>query len=118
MTKTIRLIATILIFLMGQLVAEQGLASCYSVKTNGGTRTASGQKLSNTAHTAAHKHLPFGTKVKVTNLKNGKSEIVTITDRGPYIKGRVIDVTIGVAKKLGFGYSIVPVRVEVVGKIK
>ncbi len=97
---------------------EQGKASWYSIKTNYGTRTASGQRLCNNAPTAAHKTLPMGTKVRVTNLANEKSEIVTITDRGPYIKGRVIDVTIGTAEKLGFVQrGVAPVKVEVLSKI-
>ncbi len=93
---------------------QQGKASWYGIRCNGGTRTASGERLSNEASTAAHKTLPMGTKVRVTNLSNGKSEIVRITDRGHYKPGRIIDVTEGVAKRLGF-YSrgIVPVKVEV-----
>jgi len=67
-------------------------ASYYSNKLNG-KRTASGKRFDNTLYTAAHKKLPFGTKVKVTNLKNNKSVIVTITDRGPFSKGREIDLT-------------------------
>ena len=92
----------------------RGKASWYSVKSNGGTHTASGERLSNSAMTAAHKTLPLGSKVRVTNLRNGKSAVVRITDRGPYVKGRIIDVTVGVAKKLGF-YSrgITPCKVEV-----
>lgn len=94
--------------------SEEGKASWYSIKTNRGTKTASGQKLCNHAPTAAHKTLPMGTKVRVINLANNKSEIVTINDRGPFKKGRVIDVTIGTAEKLGFvKRGIVPVRVEV-----
>ena len=91
-----------------------GIASCYSIKTNYGRTTASGRRLSNGAYTAAHKSLPFGTKVRVTCLFNGKSEILRITDRGPYIKDRIIDVTIGSAQRLGF-YSrgITKVKVEV-----
>lgn len=97
---------------------EQGKASWYSIKTNYGTKTASGQRLCNNAPTAAHKTLPMGTKVRVTNLANEKSEIVTINDRGPFIKGRVIDVTIGTAEKLGFVQrGVVPVKVEVLSKI-
>ena len=61
---------------------QHGKASWYSVRTNSGTRTASGQRLSNEAATAAHKTLPMGTQVRVTNQSNGKSEVVTITDRG------------------------------------
>ena len=97
---------------------EHGKASWYSIKTNYGTKTASGQRLCNNAPTAAHKTLPMGTKVRVTNLANEKSEIVTINDRGPFIKGRVIDVTIGTAEKLGFVQrGVVPVKVEVLSKI-
>ncbi len=93
---------------------QHGKASWYGIRCNGGTRTASGERLSNGAATAAHKTLPMGTKVRVTNLANGKSEIVRINDRGPYKRGRVIDVTEGVAQRLGF-YSrgIVTVKVEV-----
>ncbi len=96
---------------------QQGKASWYGVRCNGGTRTASGERLSNGAATAAHKTLPMGTQVRVTNLANGKSEVVRINDRGPYSKGRVIDVTEGVAQRLGF-YSrgIVTVKVEVLKK--
>ena len=98
---------------------QTGKASWYSVRTNYGTRTASGQRLSNEAATAAHKTLPMGTKVRVINESNGKSEVVTINDRGPYIKGRIIDVTIGAAERLGFAKrGVAAVRVEVLGKIK
>ncbi len=98
---------------------EQGKASWYSIKMNYGTKTASGQRLCNNAATAAHKTLPMGTKVRVTNLANEKSEIVTINDRGPFKPGRVIDVTIGTAEKLGFVQrGIVPVKVEVLSKIE
>ena len=91
-----------------------GKASWYSVRTNGGTRTASGEPFRNSGATAAHKSLPFGTWVRVTNLRNDRSAIVRITDRGPYIRGRVIDVSIGTAEKLGFVKAgVVPVRVEI-----
>ena len=93
---------------------QQGKASWYSVRTNGGTRTASGNRLKNGDATAAHKTLPMGSKVRVVNLRNGKSEVVTITDRGPFVRGRVIDVTIGVAQRLGFASrGIAPVKLEV-----
>lgn len=95
---------------------EHGKASWYSIRTNSGTRTASGQRLTNEAATAAHKTLPMGTKVRVTNEANGKCEIVTITDRGPYIRGRIIDLTIGCAQRLGFAHrGVAPVKVEVLG---
>jgi len=66
------------------------------------SRTASGERASPNSITAAHRTLKFGTKVQVTNLRNGKSMIVRINDRGPFIKGRVIDVTRRVADQLGF----------------
>ncbi len=98
---------------------QTGKASWYSIKTNYGTKTASGQRLTNHGATAAHKTLPMGTKVRVTNEVNGKSEVLTINDRGPYIKGRIIDVTIGAAERLGFAKrGVVPVKVEVLGKVK
>ena len=96
------------------VMVQSGEASWYSTRCNGGTKTASGKRLQNHASTAAHKTLPFGTRVKVTNIKNGKSEIVTIQDRGPYTKGRVIDVTVGVAERLGFkSNGIAKVKLEV-----
>src|SRR5690606_37488519 len=95
---------------------EHGKASWYSIRTNYGTKTASGQRLSNNAATAAHKTLPMGTKVRVINEDNGKSEVLTINDRGPYIKGRIIDVTVGAAERLGFmNRGITRVKVEVLG---
>ena len=92
---------------------QHGIASWYSVKTNFGTKTASGRPFRNNGYTAAHKYWPMGSKVRVTTKFNGKSEILTITDRGPYVKGRIIDVSIGSAKRLGF-YSrgITKVKVE------
>jgi rare lipoprotein A len=96
---------------------HHGKASWYEIKCNGGTQTASGIPLKNHAMTAAHKTLPMGTKVRVTNTHNGKSVILKITDRGPYIKGRIIDVTKGAAKKLGFiNTGVVRCKVEVLEK--
>ena len=82
--------------------AEQqgGVASIYS--TDSGSGTASGEKLNPGALTAAHRSLPFGTKVKVTNKSNGRSVVVTINDRGPFVRGRVIDLTPAGARALGF----------------
>ncbi len=95
-----------------------GKMSWYSVRTNGGTRTASGEPFSDRGATAAHRSLPFGTMVKVTNLSNDRSETVRITDRGPFVAGRVIDVSIGTARKLDFvGSGVAPCRVEVLDPI-
>lgn len=97
---------------------EHGKASWYSIRTNRGTKTASGQRLCDVSPTAAHKTLPMGTKVRVTNQSNGKSEVVTINDRGPFIRGRIIDVTIGTAERLGFRHrGLAPVKVEVLGRL-
>lgn len=96
---------------------EHGKASWYGVRCNGGTHTASGETLRDESATAAHKTLPMNTKVRVTNLENGKSEIVRINNRGPYIRGRIIDVTEGVAKRIGFyKRGVVRVKVEVLEK--
>jgi rare lipoprotein A len=83
--------------------AESGLASVYA---NGdghaGSKTASGERVNPGALTAAHRTLPFGTKVTVTNNKNGRSVVVRINDRGPFVRGRVIDLTPAGARALGF----------------
>lgn len=80
--------------------ATGGHASYYGKRFHGRT-TANGEKFNMNAMTAAHKSLPFGTKVKVTNRTNGKSVVVRINDRGPYIGGRVIDLSRGAAAKIG-----------------
>ena len=72
--------------------SESGKASYYAMKFQS-RKTASGEKFDNYAMTAAHKSLPFGTKVIVTNLKNGKTVTVRINDRGPFVKGRIIDLS-------------------------
>jgi len=83
----------------GSRSSESGVASYYAHKYHG-RMTASGERFDMNALTAAHKTLPFGTKVKVTNLENGKSVTVRITDRGPFVKGRVIDLSLAAAKKI------------------
>jgi rare lipoprotein A len=86
-----------------------GKASWYALYS----KTASGEYANPKAMTAAHRTLPFGTKVKVINVKNGRSVIVRINDRGPFVKGRVIDVTKAAARKLGFeNKGITSVKVE------
>jgi rare lipoprotein A len=78
---------------------ETGLASFYSESYNG-KKTANGEIYNSSDLTAAHKKLPFGTKVKVTNLTNGKTVKVRINDRGPFVAGRIIDLTRAAAKKI------------------
>ncbi|MFQ5973820.1 MAG: septal ring lytic transglycosylase RlpA family protein [Alphaproteobacteria bacterium] len=92
---------------------EVGIASWYGPRYHGRT-TASGERFDMTRHTAAHRTLPFGTRVRVTNLENGHSVVVTINDRGPFVKGRIIDVSKHAAEHLGFrrqGTAHVRVRV-------
>jgi rare lipoprotein A len=89
--------------------AEQsGIASVYSYG-----RTASGERVQAGALTAAHRSLPFGTMVRVTNLRNGRTVMVRINDRGPFTKGRIIDVTPAAAAELKFS-DLTPVTLEVV----
>jgi rare lipoprotein A len=90
--------------------AQSGIASVYS--TESGNKTASGGRLNPGALTAAHRSLPFGTKVRVTNKRNGHSVVVTINDRGPFVRGRVIDVTPAAAHALGFS-GLTPVSLAV-----
>jgi rare lipoprotein A len=93
--------------------AETGMASWYSDLSV----TASGRSYSASDNVAAHRTLPFGTRVRVHNLHNGKTSVVRIVDRGPFISGRVIDVSTGVARELGFyGQGVTRVRLSVIGK--
>ena len=91
-----------------------GIASIYS-PTYSGRPTASGQHGSPHALTAAHKTLPFGTMVRVTNQHNGRTVMVRINDRGPFVHGRVIDVTPAAAHMLGFS-GLAPVTLSVAGR--
>jgi rare lipoprotein A len=111
-----RLIAALVLCLLDiPVLAEDCVASVYAVgdSSQPGTKTASGIPLNDDAMTAAHKSLPFGSKVKVTNKKNGHAVTVTVTDRGPYAKGRCIDLSKAGAGALGFAglapVSVVPV---------
>jgi peptidoglycan lytic transglycosylase len=90
--------------------AESGIASVYDYD-RGGAKTASGERPDSKALTAAHRTLPFGTRVKVTNKKNGRSVWVRINDRGPFKSGRIIDVTPAAAERLGFS-GLAPVTIE------
>ncbi|MBO9202385.1 MULTISPECIES: septal ring lytic transglycosylase RlpA family protein [Niastella] len=81
-------------------ITESGKGSYYADKFEG-RPTASGQKFDQDKMTAAHRTLPFGTKVKVTNVANGRTVTVTVNDRGPFAAGRIIDVSKKAANKLG-----------------
>jgi rare lipoprotein A len=93
-----------------------GLASWYGPGFHG-RRTASGQIFNQHGLTAAHRSLPFGTRVRVTNVRNGRSTVVKINDRGPYSGGRIIDLSAGAARAIGLHSSGVgKVKVEVLGR--
>jgi rare lipoprotein A len=92
-------------------VASNGVASFYTE----GTQTASGEKFNTMEMTAAHPTLPFGTKLRVTDVSSGKSVTVRVNDRGPYVQGRIVDVSYSAANALGMvGKGVANVKVDVV----
>jgi rare lipoprotein A len=101
----------------GQVKARKhGLASWYGPGFHG-RRTASGESFNAGNLTAAHRYLPFGTRVRVTNTSNGRSVVVRINDRGPFSGGRVIDLSKGAARLIGvFQSGVAPVLLEVLGR--
>ena len=90
--------------------AQSGIASVYSEGP-----TATGERVVASGMTAAHRTLPFGTMVRVTNTSNGRSVVVRINDRGPFVKGRIIDLTPGAAHAIGIA-GLGSVTVDIVGK--
>jgi len=92
--------------------AQSGIASIYGYS---GGRTASGERASPGGLTAAHRTLPFGTMVRVTNRSSGRSVVVRINDRGPFVRGRIIDLTPAASLALGFS-GLANVEVDVVGR--
>ncbi len=106
----------VLVLLLGALplfgaIKPHGKASWYGME---GRKTASGERIHPRGMTAAHKTLPFGALVLIQNLRNRRTAVVRIIDRGPYVKGRIIDVSRTAAKKLGIIESgIAPVRIWV-----
>ena len=92
-------------------VASDGIASFYTE----GTKTASGEKFNTHELTAAHPTLPFGTRLRVTNVASGQSVTVRVNDRGPYVRGRVVDVSYAAAETLGMvGGGVAKVKLDVV----
>lgn len=90
---------------------SQGIASFYSQDSH----TASGEKFDANELTAAHPSLPFGTRLRVTNVNTGKSVTVRVNDRGPYVRGRVVDVSYSAAQALGMvGQGVAKVKLDVV----
>ena len=94
-----------------------GVASVYASGRDGysGGRSASGERVQSGALTAAHRSLPFGTMVRVTNRRNNRSVVVRINDRGPYVRGRVIDLTPAGARAIGMS-GLAPVSLAVVSR--
>jgi rare lipoprotein A len=91
----------------------RGIASWYGPGFNG-RRSASGEIFNQNALTAAHRHLPFGTMVRVTNLNNGRSVIVRINDRGPFVGNRILDLSAGAAQQIGMiSTGVAPIRLEI-----
>ncbi len=111
-----KLLASVLL-LVGTICYSQvqtGKASFYADKFEG-SPTASGERYKHSKLTAAHKTLPFGTRVRVTNLGNNESVEVVVNDRGPYVENRVIDLSRSAAEKLGFvNQGLAEVRIEVI----
>lgn len=106
----------VLLLLLGTAACalqQEGLASWYGGKFQG-RRTASGEIFDTNEFTAAHKSLPFGTIVKVANLENGKTTVVRINDRGPFVPGRIIDLSRAAAAAIGLaGKGVAKVRIQV-----
>ncbi|MFQ3618741.1 MAG: septal ring lytic transglycosylase RlpA family protein [Cyanobacteriota bacterium] len=100
----------------GSTRIASGIASWYGPGFHG-NRSASGEMFNQNAMTAAHRYLPFGTQVRVTNLNTGRSVVVRINDRGPFSRGRVIDLSAGAARAIGMiGSGVAPVSLEVIGR--
>jgi rare lipoprotein A len=91
---------------------QEGVASVYGKQFNGKS-TASGERYDSRALTAAHRTLPLGTNIRVTNLENGKSVRVRINDRGPHVRGRIVDLSSSAAAALGFSTGVARVRIEI-----
>lgn len=113
MKKILLIISILSLFITANAQTEIGIASYYGSYFHGRT-TANGEKYNQFGLTAAHKTLPLGTVVKVTNLQNSKSVFVRINDRGPYVKGRVIDLSTKAAQMLGYkNKGTAKVKIEV-----
>jgi rare lipoprotein A len=114
LTRIFLLIALLFVANLAGAQVQTGKASFYADKFEG-IETASGEKYRHNKLTGAHKTLPFGTKVRVTNLANDKSVEVTINDRGPYVEGRIIDLSRSAAEQLAFeNYGLADVRLEII----
>lgn len=123
MRKSMRLLGCLACFCFGQAVAQEpvvghefsGKVSFYGARFHG-KKTASGERMDRAEFTAAHRHLPFGTMIEVTNPVNGKSCVVRVNDRGPFVRRRVLDVSHAAAEYLGIVQSgIASLQMWIVG---
>jgi rare lipoprotein A len=104
------------VFAKSDVSSERGIASTYGRKFVG-HMTASGALLDRSSLTAAHRHLPFGTRLEVLNTHNGRTITVTVNDRGPHLKGRIIDLSPAAAEMLGMrGEGLVPVEIHIAAR--
>ena len=94
---------------------QTGLASVYSERLNG-EKTASGERYDSAGLTAAHRTLPLGAIIRVTNLDNGRSVQVRVNDRGPHVQGRIVDLSSRAAAALGMRAGVARVRLEILSK--
>jgi rare lipoprotein A len=111
------LILTAAISFSPQVIAapQTGIASVYgNGDGHAGSKTANGERMNPGALTAAHRTLPFGTRVSVVNQRNGKRVVVRISDRGPFVRGRIIDLTPAGARAIGLS-GLAPVTLTVLG---
>lgn len=106
------MMAAAMIAMTSQAFAECGIASTYST----GRLTANGERYHPGGISAAHKRLPFGTRVLVRNRRTGRSIVVRINDRGPFVRGRIIDLSSGASRVFGMGNSLAPVCISIVGR--
>lgn len=115
MAKKLVLVLLSILFLLSYTNTGKETRASYYSKEHHGKRTASGERFNMYALTAAHKTLAFGIKLKVTNLKNEKTVIVRINDRGPFIKNRGLDLSYQAMKDLnGLNSGVIPVRYEII----
>jgi len=95
--------------------AQKGLASVYSEQLNG-KKTASGERYDSSGLTAAHRTLPLGAEIRITNLDNGRSVRVRVNDRGPHVQGRIVDLSSRAAAALGIRAGVARVRLEILNQ--
>lgn len=96
--------------------AQRGVAAVYDGEFFAGRPMANGRPFNPGAPTAAHRHLPFGTQAEVTNLRNGRTTTVTITDRGPFTPGRILDLSPHSARQLGMNGGLARVEIRPLGQ--